>query len=69
MLKNVGGMDQKARIVGGLILLVFAIFAPEITALKILLYTLAAVGLVTGLVGICPMNILFGVNTAKSPKT
>ena len=68
MMKNVGGTDQKARIVGGLILLVFAVFSPDIIVLKFLLYSLATIGLVTGLVGICPVNILFGVNTAKSPK-
>ena len=69
MEQNVGGMDRNARIVGGLILLVAAIFSPPITGLKVLLYALAAIGLVTGLVRFCPLNALFKINTAKTKKT
>ena len=69
MEKNVGGMDRNARIVGGLIFLAAAIFSPPITGLAVLLYALAAIGLVTGLVGFCPVNALFRINTAKSKKT
>lgn len=68
MEKNVGGMDRNARIVGGLILLVAAIFSPPITGLNILLYALAAIGLVTGLLQFCPLNALFKINTAKTKK-
>jgi disulfide bond formation protein DsbB len=69
MEKNVGGMDRNARIVGGLILLAAAIFSPPITVLKVLLYALAAIGLGTGLVGFCPLNALFKVNTAGTKKS
>ena len=69
MEKNVGGMDRNARIVGGLILLVAAIFSPPITGLNVLLYALAAIGLVTGPVGFCPLNALFKINTAKAKKS
>ncbi|HEY5594103.1 MAG TPA: DUF2892 domain-containing protein [Nitrospiria bacterium] len=68
MEKNVGGMDRNARIVGGLIFLAAAIFSPPITGLAVLLYALAAIGLVTGLAGFCPLNALFKINTAKSKK-
>jgi hypothetical protein len=33
-----------------------------------LLYALAAIGLVTGLAGLCPLNALFKINTAKTKK-
>lgn len=69
MEKNVGGMDRNARIVGGLIFLVAAIFSPPITGLAVLLYALAAIGLVTGLVGFCPVNALFRINTAGTKKS
>ena len=69
MEKNVGGMDRKARIVGGLIFLAAAIYSPPITGVNILLYALAAIGLVTGLVGFCPLNALFKINTAKTKKS
>ena len=69
MYKNVGGTDRKARIAGGLIFLVAAIYSPPITGVNILLYALAAIGLVTGIVGFCPLNALFKINTAKAKKS
>jgi len=68
MEKNVGGMDRKARIVGGLILLVAAIFLPSMPGLTVLLYVLAVIGLGTGLVRFCPLNALFKINTSKMTK-
>lgn len=69
MEKNVGGMDKKVRIVGGVIFLVAAILSPPITALKVVLSLLAVIGLGTGLTGFCPLNALFKINTAKTGKS
>ena len=66
MIQNVGGMDRTARIVGGLIFLMIGLLVPMITVLKVIVYLLAAVGLVTGILQLCPVNALMGINTKKS---
>lgn len=62
MKKNVGGVDQIARIVVGVILLALAVMgigAPW-TYIGIL-------PLLTGLMGWCPAYPLLGINSCKAP--
>jgi hypothetical protein len=65
MKQNVGGVDRNARIVVGVVLLIFAIAIPMSITLKIVLLAVAAIALVTAVAGFCPINALFGINTCK----
>ena len=67
---NVGATDRTLRIVGGIGLLVLGYFSQILGITQIwqwTLYTLGAVSLVTGVVTICPLYALFGLNTCKPP--
>ncbi len=55
---NEGALDRFLRIVLGLVLLSFAFVGP-----KTPLGYFGAVPLLTGLVGMCPLYALFGINT------
>jgi hypothetical protein len=58
MTRNVGGIDKWLRIAAGIVVLALGIFGP--------IGWWGAIGLVpllTGLVGICPLYRLVGVNT------
>jgi disulfide bond formation protein DsbB len=60
---NVGGMDMVARLVGGVILLIIGFFVPMNIALQVVVFVVAAIALVTGIVHYCPANALLGLNT------
>jgi len=62
---NVGGADKVVRIVVGIALLILAVFSPIDTVWRVLAGVLAAIALVTALIGFCPLNSLLGIDTCK----
>lgn len=63
---NVGGIERPIRIVVGIGLLGLGAFvglSPELTAVALVLGTIA---LVTGVIGFCPLWKLFGLNTCPT---
>jgi len=66
---NVGGMDRAGRIVLGIALLLVGLLVPTLDAtLRIVLYVIAAIALVTAIVGYCPANALLGLDSCKMDK-
>lgn len=61
MIKNMGGIDRVARIVGGLVLLSLVFVGPQTP-----LGWIGVVPLVTALIGWCPAYTLFGFKTCKA---
>ena len=61
MARNEGGLDRALRIIVGLVLIVMALRG---------MYTpwtwIGVVPLLTGLVGMCPLYSLLGINTCKA---
>jgi len=65
---NVGGIDKKARMIFGVILLVWPFLAGGVSAagtVGIISMIAGAVFLVTGLINFCPIWAVIGVNTNK----
>jgi disulfide bond formation protein DsbB len=62
---NVGGIDRTGRIVLGIVLLVVGLAAPLEMTWRIVALVVAAVALVTAILGFCPANAIFGINTCK----
>lgn len=60
---NVGGIDMAVRITLGIALGVVAYVVPMAVVWQSLLYVVAAIALVTGLIRFCPINSMFGINT------
>lgn len=60
---NEGATDRMIRIVLAVILAVIGMFSGGPWA--VVLYVLALLSLLTGLLGICPLYKLFGIDTAK----
>jgi hypothetical protein len=65
--KNVGGLDRFYRFGIGFLSLAL-VFVAESALLKILFALVALLGVGTSLVGYCPLNAKFGVNTVKKKK-
>lgn len=65
MKKILGGVDRTIRIVIGGVLLAAAILAPIATAWQVGLIAVAAIALITGITGFCPLWHLLGINTRK----
>ena len=65
LVKNVGGVDRRVRIILGLLFLSIGLFGDLGTVGKTISFVLAAVGLVTGFVNYCPLNSLLGINSSK----
>lgn len=63
---NVGGVDKTVRILAGIGLAAFALFADVDTVWRIVAGAVAAVALVTATVGFCPLNSLLGINSCKT---
>ncbi len=65
MKKNMGSTDKTVRLVAALVIVVLA-FAKVITGTwAVVLLILAAVFVITSLVGFCPLYLPFGINTGK----
>ncbi len=67
---NVGGTDRTLRIVGGIGLLILGYFAQTLGITQTwqwTIYALGAISLVTGVITICPLYALLGLNTCKLP--
>ena len=65
---NVGGMDRVLRILVGIGFAVLGYFAPSMGfagAWQMGFYIVAGIGVVTGLLTICPLYALLGVNTCN----
>jgi hypothetical protein len=67
MEKNVGGLDRFYRFGIGFLSLAL-VFVSESIALKVLFALVALLGIGTALIGYCPINAKFGVNTIRKKK-
>jgi hypothetical protein len=68
MKKNMGNVDKAIRLLVALVVVVLA-FAKVITGtLAVVLLILAAIFLLTSLIGLCPLYLPFGINTGKKSK-
>ncbi len=67
MEKNTGTIDRAVRIAIGVVLLILAYiyWASLGTVWGSLLVIIAAIALITGLVGMCPLYKLLGINSNK----
>lgn len=63
---NVGGMERSIRILLGIGLLGFGVFAGLTMEATAVLLVLGTVALVTGAIGYCPLWTLFGINTCPA---
>lgn len=66
---NVGGMDRSARIVIGVVLVLVGLFAGLTLFWQTVAFVIAAIALITAIVGYCPANAIIGVNTCKPSRT
>lgn len=62
---NVGGPDKAVRIIVGIVLVVIALLVAMPLAMQIGLFVVAAIALVTALVGFCPLNKVLGLNSCR----
>jgi len=65
MTHNVGSADRTIRIILAVILVAVGLFAPVGPTLKIILFVVAALALITGLLSTCGLYMLFGISTRK----
>ena len=65
---NVGGIDMGARLVIGAVLLVTGFTLPLSAVWQTVVFALATIALITGLVRYCPINSLIGLNTCAQQK-
>lgn len=63
--RNVGGGDRVFRIVLGIVLGAFALFAQTDPIWRIISGVVAAIALVTAGTRYCPANALLGIDTSK----
>jgi len=63
MVKNVGGIEQKVRLLVGILAIGTAVFAGFPTWGTISLGVVGVIALVTGSAGFCPLWTVFGLNT------
>ena len=65
MRKNMGNADRVIRLLAALVVLVLY-FTNVITGtLAVILLIIAAIFIVTGIIGFCPLYVPFGFNTLK----
>lgn len=63
MVKNESTLDRAIRLVIAVVAVVGALLAGAGSVLGIILFVVAAIMLVTALVGFCPLYRVFGLNT------
>ena len=69
MKKNIGSTDKIIRLILAIAIAYFAYSTSFETAwLKAVLYIVAAMMLLTSIIGICPPYYLFKINTCKTKK-
>ena len=66
MSRNVGGMDRIIRLILGVVLLCLALLHVVAGTMAIVAYVVAAIALVTGIVGWCGAWSLLGINTCEA---
>ena len=65
MVKNVGGIDQKVRLLLGVLALGIAALADLPTWGTVVFATIGGIALVTGGTRYCPLWTIFGLNTCS----
>lgn len=68
MSPNVGSTDKVLRLVVAAVAVIVAIATGPSAALGIILFVVAAVMVLTAVVGVCPLYKLIGVNTCPLDK-
>lgn len=63
---NVGGGDKVFRIIVGLALVALPFLVAMSPTLKIVMWIIAAIALVTAFVGFCPLNKVLDINTCRT---
>lgn len=63
--KNVGGADKAIRIVVGVVMLALAMFADMSNTWRVVAWIVAAIAILTAVVGYCPLNKALGINTCR----
>ena len=66
MIHNVGSADRAIRIILAVVLVAVGLFVPVGSTLRIVLFIIAAIALITGLLSTCGLYALFGISTRKS---
>ena len=64
MKQNMGSTDRIIRALVGIVALLIALFVTS-GVVDIILYVIAAIMIITSLIGICPLYIPFGISTKK----
>lgn len=64
---NVGGIDRGVRIAFGMILLFIGYFGALPAWGAIIAYLVGGIALITGLLALCPIYLLFGVDSCEPP--
>lgn len=62
---NVGGTEMIARLVIGAILLIVGFSANVAVVWQTVIFVLAGIAIITGLLHYCPVNALLGINSCK----
>ena len=65
---NVGGADKATRVGLGVALVAAGYFLAPSATWSIVAYLLAIIALLTSLVGYCPLNQLFGIDTCSKAR-
>lgn len=65
---NVGGTEMWVRLIAGVILLIVGFTVPMSAGWQVIVFLLAGIALVTGIVRYCPINAMLGLNTCAGHK-
>lgn len=68
MKKNIGTLDKTIRVIIAIVIAILVYTDVISGTLGIVLSIVAIVFLLTSLVGVCPLYLLFGINTCKREK-
>ncbi len=67
MTRNVGTVDRAVRLIVAAVAVLIAFMIGPGSAGGIVLFVVAAIMLITSLIGTCPIYRLFGMNTCRVP--
>ena len=68
MTHNVGNAERTMRTIAGIAVALFALLGPVAGAWQIVMYAIAAIAVVTGIMGFCPLYSVLGVNTCSAKR-